>query len=45
MEIAYKLIFFKDALKDIDYWKKSGNKQNRQDIRSPGAKPQRPDSR
>ncbi len=27
MEIVYKLIFYKDALKDIDYWKKSGDKQ------------------
>ena len=27
MEVVYRLIFFKDALKDIDYWKKSGNKQ------------------
>ena len=26
MEIAYELIFFKDALKDIEYWKKSGDK-------------------
>jgi len=27
MEVAYQLIFYKDALKDIHYWKKSGNKQ------------------
>lgn len=27
MEIKYVLIFFKEALKDIEYWKKSGNKQ------------------
>jgi toxin YoeB len=27
MEVIYRLIFFKDALKDINYWKKSGNKQ------------------
>jgi len=27
VEVIYQLIFFKDALKDIDYWKKSGNKQ------------------
>jgi Txe/YoeB family toxin of Txe-Axe toxin-antitoxin module len=27
MEVVYQLIFFKDALKDINYWKKSGNKQ------------------
>lgn len=27
MEVAYRLIFYKDALKDIDYWKRSGNKQ------------------
>jgi len=27
MEVVYKLIFYKDALKDIDYWKRSGNKQ------------------
>jgi toxin YoeB len=27
MEVVYQLIFFKDALKDISYWKKSGNKQ------------------
>ena len=27
MEVIYRLIFFKDALKDINHWKKSGNKQ------------------
>jgi toxin YoeB len=27
MEVIYRLIFFKDAIKDINYWKKSGNKQ------------------
>ena len=27
MEVVYQLIFYKDALKDIDYWKKSGDKQ------------------
>ena len=27
MEVAYRLVFFKDAIKDIDYWKRSGNKQ------------------
>jgi toxin YoeB len=27
MEVVYQLIFYKDALKDISYWKKSGNKQ------------------
>lgn len=27
MEIKYALVFFKEALKDIEYWKKSGNKQ------------------
>jgi toxin YoeB len=27
MEIKYRLVFYKDALKDIDFWKKSGNKQ------------------
>ena len=27
MEVVYRLIFFKDALKDITYWKKSGNNQ------------------
>jgi toxin YoeB len=27
MEIVYRLIFYKDALKDIDYWKRSGDKQ------------------
>ncbi len=27
MEVAYQIIFYKDALKDIDYWKRSGNKQ------------------
>lgn len=26
MEIKYKLIYFRDALKDIEYWKRSGNK-------------------
>ena len=27
MEVTYRVIFYRDALKDIDYWKKSGNKQ------------------
>ena len=27
MEVNYRIIFFKDALKDINHWKKSGNKQ------------------
>jgi len=27
VEVVYRLIFFKDALKDISYWKTSGNKQ------------------
>lgn len=27
MEVVYRIIFFKDAVKDIDYWKRSGNKQ------------------
>jgi toxin YoeB len=27
MEVIYRLIFYKDALKDISHWKKSGNKQ------------------
>jgi toxin YoeB len=27
MEIKYILVFYKQAVKDIEYWKKSGNKQ------------------
>lgn len=27
MEVNYVLVFFKEALKDIEFWKKSGNKQ------------------
>ncbi len=27
MEVVYQLIFYKDALKDVEYWKKSGDKQ------------------
>jgi toxin YoeB len=27
MEVAYELIYYKDALKDIDHWKKTGDKQ------------------
>lgn len=27
MEVAYKLIFYKDALKDVDHWKRSGDRQ------------------
>lgn len=26
MEIVYRLLFYKDALKDINFWKKSGDK-------------------
>ncbi len=32
MEVAYKLIFYKDALNDINYWKKSGDKQAKNKI-------------
>ena len=27
MEVIYRLIFYKEAQKDIEYWQKSGNKQ------------------
>jgi toxin YoeB len=27
MEIVYQIIYFKEARNDIDYWKKSGDKQ------------------
>jgi len=27
MEVVYQLVFYKDALKDIDHWKRSGDKQ------------------
>jgi toxin YoeB len=27
MEVVFQLIFYKDAQKDIDYWKRSGDKQ------------------
>jgi toxin YoeB len=27
VEIIYRLIFYKEAQKDIEYWRKSGNKQ------------------
>ena len=27
MEVVYQLTFYKEALKDIDYWKRSGDKQ------------------
>ncbi len=27
MEIKYRLIFYKEAVKDIEYWKKAGDKQ------------------
>ncbi len=27
MEVIYRLIFYKDAQKDIEYWRKAGNQQ------------------
>jgi toxin YoeB len=27
VEVIYRLIFYKEAQKDIEYWQKSGNKQ------------------
>jgi toxin YoeB len=27
LEVTYQLVFYKEALKDISFWKKSGDKQ------------------
>jgi len=27
VEVIYRIVFYKEAQKDIEYWQKSGNKQ------------------